>query len=59
MAMKIPHNCGNNKQRLNFAMSIFKVIYNYLLIINHIQIIEKRIAKSINCTCYRNVVKIK
>ena len=36
-----------------------KVNYNYVQVINHIQIIEYRITKSIKFTCYRKVLKNK
>ena len=36
-----------------------KVNYNYVQVINHIQIIGNRITKSIKFTCYRKVLKIK
>ena len=36
-----------------------KVNYNYVQVINRIQIIEYRITKSIKFTCYRKVLKNK
>ena len=36
-----------------------KFNYNYVQVINHIQIIENRITKSIKFTCYRKVLKNK